>query len=139
MPKTAFAIVGVLAAVPCGPSSAMGQTVTAPSAVRVSENWGDSGPRLSLAQIRITISQDWPAAARNDRMESFVSILPVIRSCADIDAVANAFGGEVVRNDTLHARDIPLALLNDLNARPIGTAGMPVAEGADVSVLIRCR
>ena len=96
------------------------------------------GPPLSLAQIRITIPENWPPEARAQRLDSFKTALVVVRSCDDADTVANAFGGTVLRNDTLTRRNLPPELLTDLDAKPIGRPSEVIVGGTDYSVIVRC-
>lgn len=94
--------------------------------------------RLSLAQITITIPRQWPRTVQSERFEEFRVALTLVRSCDELPTIANAFGGEIVTNDTLTWRDIPSELRDNLEPKPIGTPSAIFGEEGSYSVLVRC-
>ncbi len=94
--------------------------------------------RLSLAQISITIPRQWPQTVQSERLGQFRVALTLVRSCDELPTIANAFGGAIVTSDRLTWRDLPVAMRDDLEPKPIGTPSAMFGEEGRYSVLVRC-
>jgi peptidyl-prolyl cis-trans isomerase SurA len=94
---------------------------------------------LSLKQLSITFPAGMTQAQASPRVAEFGTALKTISGCGNAEKVAGTVGAEVVENDQIRIRDLPLPLQDMLINLPIGQSTPPFGSMQDgVRGLVLC-
>ncbi|MFM8499078.1 MAG: peptidylprolyl isomerase [Chakrabartia sp.] len=94
---------------------------------------------LSLRQITISFNSKDSDAYLKSRAEAFGKAARDMQGCGGADAVAKAFGADIVDNDQIRVRDLPPGLQDILINLQVGQVTPPFGSRADgVRVLALC-
>ncbi|WP_174274396.1 peptidylprolyl isomerase [Sphingomonas bacterium] len=93
---------------------------------------------LSLKQITVNLPSGATREAVEPKLREFSEALKTLQGCGGAEAVGAKIGAEVISNDQLHVRDLPLALQNIMLELRVGEATPPfgsLTEGIRALVL----
>jgi peptidyl-prolyl cis-trans isomerase SurA len=94
---------------------------------------------LSLKQISISFAPGTPEKDAAVRASGFAKAVKEIHGCGQVDAAAAKIGANVVGNDQIKARDLPVALQDAILKLAVGEATPPFGSVEDgVRVLLLC-
>jgi peptidyl-prolyl cis-trans isomerase SurA len=94
---------------------------------------------LSLKQISIAFKPGTPERDAAAAASTFAKTVKDIHGCGQVDAAAAKIGANVVGNDQIKARDLPLALQDTILKLAVGEATPPFGSVEDgVRVLMLC-
>jgi len=94
---------------------------------------------LSLKQISISFKPGTPERDAAAAASNFAKAVKDIHGCGQVDAAAAKIGANVVGNDQIKARDLPLALQDTILKLAVGEATPPFGSVEDgVRVLMLC-
>jgi peptidyl-prolyl cis-trans isomerase SurA len=94
---------------------------------------------LSLKQIKIAFAPGTTEADATQRAGQFATAMKNAGGCGRVDSVAAQFNAEVVTNDQVKAKDLPVQLQESLLALSLGETSPPFGSiDQGVSVLMLC-
>jgi peptidyl-prolyl cis-trans isomerase SurA len=94
---------------------------------------------LSLRQLALTFPASMSAAEAQTKAGEFAKATQTMGGCGKVDGVASAMGAEVVDNDQVRVRDLPVPLQDMLLKLQIGESTPPFGSKEEgVRVLVLC-
>lgn len=95
--------------------------------------------KLSLKQIKITFPPGTTEAQASTRAGEFAEFAKTLTGCGNANQAAAKIGAEVVDNDSLRVKDLPLQLQEIILKMSVGQATPPFGSPAEgVSTLLLC-
>jgi len=103
---------------------------------------GKSDPRdarLSLRQLTLNFPSGTTQAQAEARAADFAKQIQAIHGCGDVTGVAQKIGAEVVDNDQIVVRQLPVQLQDILLKMQVGQATPPFGSAAEgIRTLVLC-
>ncbi|MBA3878622.1 MAG: peptidylprolyl isomerase [Sphingobium sp.] len=94
---------------------------------------------LSLRQVSIAFPKGITEAEASQRVSTFASAIKTIRGCGEVQKVAASLQAEVVDNDAVKIRDLPVPLQEMISRLSVGEATPPFGSPTDgVRTLVVC-
>lgn len=97
------------------------------------------GAKLSLKQIKIAFPTGLTDTQAQARANDFAKAMQTVNGCGGADKVAASIGAEVVANDQMTVRDLPVPLQEMLLKMQVGQVSPPFGSPTEgISALVLC-
>lgn len=95
--------------------------------------------RLTLKQLSVRFAEGTTAAQAQERVGEFAKLSQTIRGCGEVAKVAAALHAEVVDNDAIRIKDLPVALRDIMLKLQVGESTPPFGSAKDgIRALVLC-
>jgi peptidyl-prolyl cis-trans isomerase SurA len=95
--------------------------------------------KLTLKQVSVRFAQGTTQAQADARVTEFAKLSATIRGCGEVAKVATALGAEVVDNDSIRIKDLPVALRDIMLKLQVGESTPPFGSAKDgIRSLVLC-
>ncbi len=95
--------------------------------------------KLSLKQLTVHFPEGTTQAQATERAAQFAKLTQTIRGCGEVEKSAATIGAEVVNNDTIRIRDLPVPLQTIILKMQVGESSPPFGSPEEgVRALVLC-